>query len=164
MTDLGLMSYFLGLEVKQGKDGIFVSQEAYAKEILRKFKMEDCNPVSTPVESGVKLSRFDEGKAVDARLYKSLVGSLRYLTCTRPDILYGVGLVSRYMEEPKSTHWKTIKRILRYIRGTLSHGLLYSHTNNFTLHGYSDSDWGGDVDDRKSTSGFVFYMGDTAFT
>ena len=94
----------------------------YAKEILKKFKMEDCNPVSTPVQCGTKLSRYDEGKAVDATLYRSLVGSLRYLTCTRPDIAYGVGLVSRYMEEPKMTHWKAIKRILQYVKGTLSHG------------------------------------------
>jgi Reverse transcriptase (RNA-dependent DNA polymerase) len=104
MTDLGLMSYFLGLEVRQENSGIFVSQEAYGKEILKKFKMDECNPVNTPVESEMKLSRYDEGKAVDATLYRSLVGSLRYLTCTRPDIAYGVGLVSRYMEEPKMTH------------------------------------------------------------
>lgn len=124
--------------------------------------MEDCKPVSTPVDCGVKLSRHDKGKVIDVTLFKSLVGSLR---CTRPDILYVVGLVSRYMEESRSTHWKAIKRILRYIRGTLSLGLFYhSSTNNFGVFGYSDSDWGGDMDDRKSTSGFAFYMGDTAFT
>jgi Reverse transcriptase (RNA-dependent DNA polymerase) len=92
MTDLGLMSYFLGLEIKQGDEGIFVSQEGYAKGILKRFKMEDCKPVSTPVDCGVKLSRHDKGKVVDVTLYKSLVGSLRYLTCTRPNILYVVGL------------------------------------------------------------------------
>ena len=109
---------------------------------------------------------LDMMKAVDATLHRSLVGSLRYLTCTRPDIAYGVGLVSRYMEEPKMTHWKAIKRILRYVKCTLSHGLFYSHTNEFDLVGYSDSDWSGDLDDRdrKSTSGFVFFMGSTAFT
>ncbi|KAJ3705098.1 hypothetical protein LUZ61_008803 [Rhynchospora tenuis] len=164
MTDLGLMTYFLGIEVKQGNNGIFISQENYAKEILKRFKMSDCKPVSTPMECGVKLSRHDEGKVIDATLYKSLVGSLRYLTCTRPDIMYAVGLVSRYMEEPKTMHWKAIKRILRYIRGTTSLGLFYSSTNEFGIYGYSDSDWSGDVDDRKSTSGFVFYIGDTAFT
>jgi hypothetical protein len=75
--------------------------------------MEDCRPVCTPVDCDVKLSRHDKGKVVDVTLYKSLVGSLRYLICTRLNILYAVGLVSRYMEEPRSTHWKTIKRILR---------------------------------------------------
>jgi Reverse transcriptase (RNA-dependent DNA polymerase) len=104
MTDLGLMSYFLGLEVRQENSKTFVSQEAYAKEILKKFKMNECNPVNTLVESETKLSRYDEGKTVDATLYRSLVGSLCYLTCTRPDIAYGVSLVSRYMEEPKMTH------------------------------------------------------------
>ncbi|KAJ4781946.1 polyprotein [Rhynchospora pubera] len=165
MTDLGLMSYFLGLEIKQSDDGIFISQEAYAKEVLKRFNMANCNPVSTPVECGVKLSRHDKGNVIDATLYKSLVGSLRYLTCTRPDILYAVGLVSRFMEEPRTTHWKAIKRILRYIQGTLSLGLFYdSSANDFGVCGYSDSDWGGDTDDRKSTSGFVFYVGNTAFT
>jgi hypothetical protein len=88
--------------------------------------MEYCNPVNILVESGIKLSHYDEGKVVDATLYRSLVGNLRYLTCTRPDITYGVDLVSRYMEEPKMTHWKTIKKILRYVKSILSHDLFYS--------------------------------------
>lgn len=164
MTDIGLMSYYLGIEVKQTKDGIFISQENYAKDVLKKFKMSDCKPMNTPVECNIKLSKNDEGYLVDPTQYKSLVGSLRYLTCTRPDILYGVGLVSRFMESPTINHMKAAKRILRYIKGTIDFGLFYSPSNHFKLVGYSDSDWGGDVDDRKSTSGFVFYMGDTAFT
>ena len=126
--------------------------------------MNESDPVSTLVDFGSKLTKEDEGSNVDATYFRSLVGSLRYLTCTRPDILYAVGLISRYMEEPKSPHLMAAKRILRYIKGTTSHGLLYSSTNNFELAGYSDSDWGGDMDDRKSTTGFVFYLGDTAFT
>jgi hypothetical protein len=94
--------------------------------MLNKFKMEYCNSVNILVESGIKLSHYDEGKVVDATLYRSLVGNLRYLTCTRPDITYGVDLVSRYMEEPKMTHWKTIKKILRYVKSILSHDLFYS--------------------------------------
>jgi hypothetical protein len=89
---------------------------------------------------------------------------LRYLTCTRPDILYGVGLVSRYMESPTTTHFKEAKRILRYVKGTIDFSLLYPSSNEFKLVGYSDSDWGGDVDDRKSTTWFVFYLGSSAFT
>jgi hypothetical protein len=164
MTDLGLMKYFLGLEVRQGKTGILVSQEAYAKEILKRSKMNESNSVATPMELGTKLSKFEGGERVDASKYRSLVGSLRYLTCTRPDISYSVGVVSRFMEEPKHAHWKAMKRILRYIKGTVSLGLFYSESSEFKLKGYSDSDWCGDVDDRKSTSGFVFYLGDTAFT
>ncbi|CAJ2639996.1 unnamed protein product [Trifolium pratense] len=164
MTDIGLMSYYLGIEVKQEDHGILITQEGYAKEVLKKFKMDDANPVSTPMECGIKLSKHEEGETVDPSLFKSLVGSLRYLTCTRPDILYAVGVVSRYMEHPTTTHLKAAKRILRYIKGTTNLGLYYSISDDYKLVGYSDSDWGGDVDDRKSTSGFVFYIGNTAFT
>lgn len=164
MTDLGQMRYFLGLEIRQEEGGIFVSQEAYAKEILKKYKMKKCNPVSTPMEPGAKLSKFDGGERVDAGKYRSLVESLRYLTSTRPDIARSVGIVSRFMEEPAYSHWKALKRILRYIQGTLSMGMFYSKDEEYRLVGYSDSDWCGDVDDRKSTSGYLFFMGKTAFT
>lgn len=126
--------------------------------------MEDCQSVSTPVECGLKFSNNEEGKQVDSTTFKSPVGSLRYLTCTRLDILYGTGLVSRFMETPTTTHFKAAKRILQYIKGTIGYGLLYSFSNEFKLIGYSDSDWAGDVDDRKSTTGFVFYRGNTTFT
>ncbi|TXG51252.1 hypothetical protein EZV62_023776 [Acer yangbiense] len=116
MTDIGLMSYYLGIEVKQKEYGVFISQEGYARELLKKFKMNDCKPISTPIECGVKLSKYDEGEPVDATSFKSLVGSLRYLTYTRPNILYAVGLVSRYMKAPITTHLKTAKIILRYIK------------------------------------------------
>jgi hypothetical protein len=164
MTDNGLMSYFLGIEVKQENDGIFISQKKYMREILKKFKMDSCNAVNTPVATGLKLSKEGEGKSVDSTMYKSLVGSLRYLTMTRPDILYGVGLVSRYMETPRESHWLAAKRILRYIKGTLNFGLFYTYGESADLVGYSDSDWGGDQDERKSTTGHVFYLGSTAFS
>ncbi|KAM2778784.1 hypothetical protein COP1_014123 [Malus domestica] len=164
MTTIGLMAYYLGIEVKQNEEGIFISQESYTKEILKKFKMDDCKPISTPVECGVKLTKHDKEERVDPTFFKSLVGSLRYLTYTRPDILYVVGLVSRYMENPTTTHLKTAKRILRYLKGTVNFGLFYSSSDNYKLAGYSDSDWAGDSGDRKNTTGFVFFMGDTAFT
>ncbi|XP_050139286.1 uncharacterized mitochondrial protein AtMg00810-like [Malus sylvestris] len=164
MTDIGLMAYYLGIEVKQNEEGIFISQESYTKEILKKFKMEECKPISTPVECGVKLTKHDEGESVDPTFYKSLVGSLRYLTCTRPDILNAVRLVNRYMENPTTTHLKTAKRILRYLKGTVNFGLFYSSSDNYKLVEYSDSDWAGNSDNRKSTTGFVFFIGDTAFT
>ncbi|KAE8727985.1 hypothetical protein F3Y22_tig00004899pilonHSYRG00012 [Hibiscus syriacus] len=164
MTDMGLMAYYLGIEVKQQNDGIFISQESYAKEILKKFKMENCKPISTPAEYGIKMTKHEEGESVDPTFFKSLVGSLRYLTCTRPDIIHAVGLVSRYMESPTTTHFKAAKRILRYLKGTIDFGLFYSVSNDYKLVGYSDSDWGGDIDNRRSTTGFVFFMGDIAFT
>jgi hypothetical protein len=94
MTDDGLMSYFLGIEVKQENDGIFISQKKYMREILEKFKMDSCNAINTPIATGLKLSK-EEGKLVNPTMYKSLIGSLRYLTKTRPDILYGVRLASK---------------------------------------------------------------------
>ena len=100
----------MGIEVKEQKDGIFISQESYAKEILQKFKMNDYNPISTPMECRVKLSKYDEREEEDPIFFKSLVGSLRYLTCTRLDILYVVGLVSQYMGNPKITHFKAAKK------------------------------------------------------
>ncbi|XP_020258582.1 uncharacterized protein LOC109834991 [Asparagus officinalis] len=163
ITDNGLMSYFLGIEVKRQQEGIFISQKKYMKEILEKFKNE-CNPVNTPVAIGMKLSREGDGRFVDSILFKSLVGSLRYLTITRPDIAYGVGLVSRYMETPNESHWLVAKRILRYIKGTLNLGLFYAYDENVQLVSYSDSDWGGDQDERKNTIGYVFYLGSTAFS
>ena len=164
MINLGLLKFFLGLEVKQGETSIFISQEKYAKEILKKYKLENCNPLSTPMEPGAKLSKYNEGKRVDANRYRSLVGSLRYLTYTRPDLSLSVGIISRFMEEPIYLHWKALKQVLRYIQGTVSLGLFYSKTEDYKLVGYSDNDWCGDIGNRKSTSGYVFFMGNTTLT
>ena len=126
--------------------------------------MLNSNPISTLVECGVKLSKHDDEEKVNPTFFKSLIRSLRYLTCIRPDILFGIGLVSCYMEASTMTHLKTAKRILRFLKGTLDYGLLCSPSKDFKLVGCSDSDWVGDTNDRKSTTSFVFYMGDTAFT
>ena len=122
MTYIGLMCYYLGIEVKQEDKGIMITKEGYAKEVLKKFKMDDFNPVGTPMECEIKLSKHEEGNRVDPILYKILVGSLHYLTCIRPDILYAVGVVSRYMENPTTTHLKVTKRILCYLKGTIDFG------------------------------------------
>lgn len=113
--------------------------------------MDKCKPVNTPIQCGNKMSKHD-GEKVDPTLFKSLVGSLRYLTCTRSNILFGVGLVSRYMESPTTIHLKAAKGILRYIKGTINYGLFYPSGSNLNLVGYSDSDWAGDSDGRKSTT------------
>ncbi|KAK4258396.1 hypothetical protein QN277_007851 [Acacia crassicarpa] len=164
MTDIGEMSYFLGVEVEQREEGIFMSQKKYAQEILNRFRMKDCKPMSTPIEKGTKLTVHSTRKPVNPTLYKSLVGSLRYLTFTRPNIMYAVGLISRYMEQPKQDHFRTAKRILRYIKGTINHGLFYTHSQDSRIVGYSDSDYGGDIDDRKSTSGYAFHIGSAIFS
>jgi len=123
-----------------------------------------CNLVSTLMELGTKLSKYADGDRVDASKYRSLIGSLKYLTNTRQDLMLSVGIASRYMEEPRYTHWKALKRIVRYVKGTVSLGLMYIRTNDYRLVGYSYSDWCGDVDDRKNTSGYVFFMGSMTFT
>ncbi|GLT56153.1 hypothetical protein SLA2020_292210 [Shorea laevis] len=113
MTDLGLMSYFLGIEVMQREDGIFICQKRYASELLRRFHMHNCNPARTPVEVGTKLFKEGDDAHVNPTFFKQLVGSLRYLTCTRPDISYGVGLISKFMKSPHQSHLQVAKRIMR---------------------------------------------------
>jgi hypothetical protein len=109
-------------------------------KVLKKFKMKDCAKVNTSVKCGVTMSNNDEGEKINSTTFKSLVGSLRYLTCTRPDILFGVGFVSRFMNTSTMTHFKALKLILRYIKGTVDFGLFYIYSNSFELVGYSDGD------------------------
>ena len=137
MTDIGLLSYYLVIEAKQKDKGILITQEGYPKEVLKKFKVDDSNPVSTPMECGIKLSKHEEGNKGDPTLYKSLVESIRYLTCTRPDILYIVGVVNQYMENPTTTNLKVAKRILRYLKSTTDFSLYYLVSNDYKLVGYS---------------------------
>ncbi|XP_061352400.1 uncharacterized mitochondrial protein AtMg00810-like [Gastrolobium bilobum] len=153
MKDVGEMSYFLGVDVKQIDEGIFMSRKKYAKEILSKFRMKDCKSVSTPIEAGMKLKADLDKEPINPKLFKSLVGSLRYLTFTRPDIIFAVGLVSRYMEQPRQDHLSEANKILRCIKGTVYYGLLFTHSKDSKLVGYSYSDYGGGTNDRKSTLG-----------
>ncbi|KAL8103750.1 hypothetical protein AgCh_028088 [Apium graveolens] len=159
MSDLGLLHYFLGVEVSQGADGIFVSQNRYAKSILDKFNMSNCKPVSTPLVVSEKLSKVDGTSKVDCSHYRSLVGSLLYVTTTRPDIMFAATLLLRFMQNPSQTHFGTTKRILRYLQGTLDYGFFYKSGENLNLIAYSDSDWAGSIDDMKSTSGYAILLG-----
>lgn len=164
MTDLGLMSYFLGMEVKQDHDGVFISQKKYAKEILNKFHMDDCKRTSTPMNQKEKFSKDDGTEKVDESQYRSLIGCLMYLTATRPDIMFSVSLLSRFMHCASEVHFQAAKRIVRYIKGTTNYGIKYSYCQNFKLHGYSDSDWAGSIDDMRSTTGFCFNFGSGIFS
>ncbi|CAL5333116.1 unnamed protein product [Camellia sinensis] len=159
MSDLGMMHYYLGIEVVQSSTGIFISQKKYVGEILDMFQMKDCNPVTTPSEFGLKLNKDNGGTKVDNTLYKQIVGSLMYLTATRPDIMHAVSVISRYMECPTELHLLVAKRIFRYLQGTKEFGLFYKKGEKSNLYGFTDSDYAGDSDDRKSTSGYVFMMG-----
>ena len=162
MSDLGKMKYFLGVEIQQTSEGIHVTQMKYAGEILERFGMTHCNSVQNPIVPGTKLTR-DEGEAnEDATWFKQLIGSLMYLSVTRPDIVFVVCRLSRFMNEPKSSHVAAAKRVLRYVKGTASLGLFYKRGAENNLKAYTDSDYAGDVEDRRSTSGYVFFIGDGA--
>uniref|UniRef100_A0A151UDF9 Retrovirus-related Pol polyprotein from transposon TNT 1-94 n=1 Tax=Cajanus cajan TaxID=3821 RepID=A0A151UDF9_CAJCA len=126
--------------------------------------MADCKPVCSPTVSGSKLSRNDEGEAIDSTMFKQLIGSLMYLNATRPDIMFSVSVVSRFMENPKETHYVAAKRILRYLRGTTDLGIHYKRQGKTDLTSYCDSDYAGDQDDRKSTSGYVFLLSSGAIS
>jgi hypothetical protein len=160
MSDLGMLSYYLGIEVQQSSMGITLKQAAYVAKLVEKAGLSDCNPVHIPMEPRLKLSKQSSNPPVDVTLYRSIVGSLRYLVHTRPDLTYAVGFVSRFMEAPTTEHWAAVKHVIRYIAGTLHFGCRYGRsTGEPRLIGFSDADHAGDVDDRKSTSGMVFFFG-----
>jgi len=161
MMDLGIMITFWVLKLYT-QSGILLHQKKYILEVLNKFNMADCNPVPTPVIANLKLTEALEEGAVDALVYKQLVGSLIYVCNRRPDISYKVGLVSRFMTNPRASHLSATKHILRYLRGTTELVLHYpTKTNSWdrVLEGWSDSDWYGDKVQRKSTNGYLLkYM------
>ena len=160
IKDMGKLHHFLGVKIVYlRKKKIWIGQQTYSIEILKKFQMENSKPVSTPTEPGTKLIKASkESQLVDQETYQSAVGSLLYLsTRTRPDIAYAVSSVARYCSQPTLQHWIAVKRIFRYLNGTLDYGLIYEPSDK-AMCGYSDADWAGDCDDRKSTTGYVFKM------
>ena len=159
MTDLGLMKYFLGFQVRQSTGEVFICQEKYIEDLLKKFHMAACKPVSTPMSSNEKLKQEDAVEKADAKTYQSPIGSLIYLTNTRPDIVHSVNLISRFMNQPSKLHYAVAKRILRYLQGTKKLGILCKKENGNNLVGFTDNDWAGSLDDRKSTSGYIFCLG-----
>jgi len=159
MSLVGELTYFLGLQVKQMEDMIFISQSKYAKNIVKKFGLDNASHKRTPAATHLKLSKDENGVVVDQSLYRSMSGSLLYLTTSRPDKTFDVGVCARYQAEPKMSHLIQVKRILKYINGTTNYGILYSHSENSRLVGYCDADWEGSADDRKSTSGGCFFLG-----
>ena len=159
MSMIGDLSFFLGLQITQCANGIFVCQSKYVSTMLEKFGLVNSKHARTPIGTSVKLSKDLSGTPIDPTLYRSMIGSLLYLTASRPDICFSVGLCARYQSTPTDSHLQAVKRIMRYVAGTSTFGLWYTKDTNFSLVGYSDSDWAGSVDDRKSTSGGCFYLG-----
>ena len=162
VKDLGRLHYFLGMKIVQDQTSgnVWMGQPAYTDKVLEKFGMKDAKSVSTPVDLSMKLVKSEGEEKVDQGMYQSAVGSLLYLsTGTRPDITFAVSKVAKFCSDPDKCHWIAVKRILRYLNGTRDLGLLYAvSVEGQECFGYSDSDWAGDLDDRKSTSGYIFML------
>jgi hypothetical protein len=160
MTDSGACKFVLGIELIEHEDGgVTLCQRRYIDDILKRFGMEDCKAVSSPVDISTKLVQAEnQAPAVDVP-YREAVGALMHLMCaTRPDIAFAVGMVARFMEVPQDVHWTAVKRIFRYLQGTKSHGIRFKSSGDLDFKYFSDADWAGDVADRKSTSGYVFKL------
>ncbi|CAM8890065.1 unnamed protein product [Rhodiola kirilowii] len=146
MSMVGEMNYFLGLQVKQKDDGIFISHSKYAKNLIKKFDLEKASHKRTPAVTHLKITKDDDVTNVDQTLYRSMIGSLLYLTASRPDIAYVVGVCARYHANLKESHLLQVKRIIKYIYGTAEYGIWYTkHTNPFLVE-YCDADWAGNAE------------------
>ena len=161
LKDLGDLSFFLGIEVKQTDNGIVLSQEKYATDLLKRVGMQNCKPSPTPLSSSEKLS-LHEGELLsleDSTQYRSMIGALQYLTLTRPDISFAVNKVCQFLHAPTTLHWSAAKRILRYVKNTVNVGLTFSRSQSTLISAFTDADWAGDPDDRRSTGGFAIFFG-----
>uniref|UniRef100_A0A1J3JIQ3 Putative mitochondrial protein n=1 Tax=Noccaea caerulescens TaxID=107243 RepID=A0A1J3JIQ3_NOCCA len=160
MTDLGLLHHFLGICVHRDSNSIILSQQNYIADILHRANMTNCNPCATPVDTAGKL-RADIGDLVrDPTLYRSLAGALQYLTFTRPDIAYAVQQICLYMHDPREPHFNALKRILRYLKATITQGLHLTRSTTTSITAYTDADWAGCPTTRRSTSGYCVFLGD----
>ncbi|GKU87923.1 hypothetical protein SLEP1_g2250 [Rubroshorea leprosula] len=158
IKDLGCLNYFLGVNVIFTNVGLFLSQAQYIRELLAKFGMSDAKPVQSPL-SIVLLQLHQGNQLFDAQPYRQLVGSLQYLALTWPDISFAVNKLSQFLHATSDVHWQATKRILRYLKGSLFHGLLLCQQPISPLHAFSDSDWAGDKDTYHSTTGYVVFLG-----
>jgi len=159
MSMMGELKFFLGLQIREQRNGIFICQEKYLKDVLRKFGMQDCKGVKIPMPTNGHLCTNENGKDFDHKVYRSMIGSLLYLCASRPDIMLSVCMCARFQAAPKESHHKAVKHILRYLAHTPTLGLWYPKGSAFDLIGYSDSDYAGDRVDRKSTSGTCHFLG-----
>ncbi|GKF62175.1 uncharacterized mitochondrial protein-like protein, partial [Tanacetum coccineum] len=153
MSSMGELTFFLGLLVKQKKDDIFISQDKYIEEILKKFRFTEVKTASIPMETQKPLLKDEDGKEVGVHMYRSMIGSLMYLTSSRPDIMFAVCTCARYQVNPKVSHLYDVKRIFRYLKGQPKLSLWYPKDSPFILVAYTDSDYAGASLDRKSTTG-----------
>ena len=160
MKDLGSLHHFLGISVTRTPTTLHLSQRQYILEILSRAGMSDCHPSPTPIDTKSKLSVSDGSPYSDPYHYRSIAGALQYITLTRPEISYAVQQICLHMHDPRDSHFNLIKRILRYLKGTLDLGLTLHSSSSHQLVAYLDADWAGCPDTRRSTSGFCVFLGD----
>ncbi|WKA06841.1 hypothetical protein VitviT2T_024721 [Vitis vinifera] len=165
MKDLGPLKYFLGIEVSRSSEGIFLSQRKYVLDLLQETGMSGCQPVNTPIEEGLKLCVEPNQVSTDKGRYQRLVGRLMYLAHTRPDLAYALSVVSQYMHNPGEQHMNAVMRILRYLKNAPRKGILFAkNVDHQSIEVYTDADWAGAVDDRRSTSGYFTFVGGNLVT
>jgi len=158
LKDLGELSYFLGIQAIRDSNGLHLRQSKYINDLLDRTQMTDAKPYPTPCVPGIKMSKFDVAPLPNPTIYRHIVGALQYVTLTRPDIAYSVNQLSQHMHAPTSTHFTAAKYVLRYLKGSIDSGLHYTK-GPIKLTTYCDSDWAGNPDDRRSTSGFGLFLG-----
>jgi len=152
MSMMGELNFFLGLQIKQTPTNTLIHQQKYVKELLKKFNMNEAREIDTPIATATKLDIDETGESIEQKVYMGMIGSLLYLTTSRPDIVFSVGLCARFQANPKESHLKSVKRIFRYLKRTTDMGLWYSKGSNFNLFGYADADYAGYLVDKKSTT------------
>ncbi|GJU64020.1 retrovirus-related pol polyprotein from transposon TNT 1-94 [Tanacetum coccineum] len=160
MSMMGKISFFLGLHISQSPRGIFINQSKYALESLKKYGFDSCDPVDTPMVEKSKLDEDKEGKAVDPSHYRGMIGTLLYLTASRPDLQFAICMCARYQARPTEKHLNAVKRIFRYLKGTVNRGLWYPKDSSIALTAFADADHAGCQDTRRSTSGSMQFLGD----
>ncbi|WKA03443.1 hypothetical protein VitviT2T_021550 [Vitis vinifera] len=159
MSMMGELNFFIGLQIKQLKEGTFINQAKYIRDLLKRFNMEEAKTMKTPMSSSIKLDMDEKGKLINSTMYRGMIGSLLYLTASRPDIMYSICLCARFQSCPKESHLSAVKRILRYLKGIMDIGLWYPKGDNFELIGYLDADFAGCKVERKSTSDTCHFLG-----
>jgi len=163
MKDLGEAKVILGLEISRDKtlSTLKLSQGKYAAQVLEKFGMAECNPIATLLEVGLQLAQLENSD--ESLPYREAVGSLMYLMVgTRPDLAFAVSKLSCFVSGYGKEHWEAVKRVLRYVKGSVDKGLVYNKSESGILQGFSDADWAGDYETRRSTTGFMFIFGGAA--
>jgi Reverse transcriptase (RNA-dependent DNA polymerase) len=158
IRDLGDLNFFLGIEATFTSDGLYLTRSKYLTDLLKRANMMTCKTCLSPMTFGSILTKEGSSPCSNPTLYHGIVGGLRYATLTRPDIIFFVNKVSQFMHQPTEDNWTVVKRILRYIAGTLDYGLKFYKNSQLQIHSYSDADWAGNFDDRRSTFRFCVYL------